>query len=293
METNRHSICSRYSGVPLISVYTSFHRAMHRSYIPHFHTSFEIALFKQGSGVYRCGGRFLSFRAGDIFVFSTNEEHFIEQISEDMSVLNVHFEFQYILSCAQTDQQSSLMDVFFNRRSDFSNKIEGDRQIARDVRELMLSLEREIGEKKANFEIIVQAKLLNILGILSREYGNSEESYKIPSHLDKMRELEAVIDHINAHYTEPLTLDELSQVGKMDVSSLCKLFKRTHGITIWDYITIRRIDKAKELLRAGEEKIIDIQYLCGYNTYANFNKSFKKLTGVIPKEYREAYRKIN
>ena len=77
----------------------------------------------------------------------------------------------------------------------------------------------------------------------------------------------------------------------MDVSSLCKLFKRTHGITIWDYITIRRIDKAKELLRAGEEKIIDIQYLCGYNTYANFNKSFRKLTNVTPKEYREAYRK--
>ena len=146
------------------------------------------------------------------------------------------------------------MSVFFNRRADFFNKIEGSEQIARDARELMLSLEKEISEKKTNFEVVVQSKLLNILGLLSREYGNAEESHRIPSHLDKMRELEAVIDHINANYTAPLTLDRLSQVGKMDVSSLCKLFKRTHGITIWDYITIRRIDKAKELLRCTNKK---------------------------------------
>ena len=289
MELNRYSICANMSDIPLLSIYNSYHGIAHRSYVPHFHTSFELALFKEGTGRYRCNNKLLSFSQGDIFMFSTNEEHFIEQITEEMTVLNVHFEFQYILSCTRDEQRFSFMDVFFNRREDFCNKIDRNLQIAKEISRLMLSMEAEMREQKANYEIIVQSKLLTVLSLLSREFGSTQGSFKIPHHLDKMRELEMVINYINAHYTEQLTLDMLSKVGKMDISSLCKLFKKTHGITIWDYITIRRIDSAKNLLKNTDKKILDIQFLCGYQTCANFNKNFKKLTNMSPREYRNLF----
>ena len=59
-------------------------------------------------------------------------------------------------------------------------------------------------------------------------------------------------------------------------------------MTLWDYISAKRINKAAQLL-ATETKtmnILDIATQCGYNSTANFNKAFKKITGMTPSEYR-------
>lgn len=68
-------------------------------------------------------------------------------------------------------------------------------------------------------------------------------------------------------------------------SALYKLSKEAYGIGISDYIRYCRIEKAKELLLLNDLSIVKISRLCGYTDPSFFTKSFKRLTGVLPKKY--------
>lgn len=58
-------------------------------------------------------------------------------------------------------------------------------------------------------------------------------------------------------------------------------------MTVWDYINIKRIDKAVNLLTKTNDTVINIASKCGFNSPANFNRIFKKITGLTPKECRK------
>ncbi len=67
---------------------------------------------------------------------------------------------------------------------------------------------------------------------------------------------------------------------------ICTLFKNETGVTLNQYITLFRMDKAKELLSDPKNKIADISAKVGYSDGNYFGKSFKKAVGMTPGEYR-------
>ena len=63
-----------------------------RVYNAHHHTQCEISIFLSGEGVYKVGKKSYDFTAGDIFLFGSNEEHCITEITSSIDLLNVQFE---------------------------------------------------------------------------------------------------------------------------------------------------------------------------------------------------------
>ena len=61
-------------------------------------------------------------------------------------------------------------------------------------------------------------------------------------------------------------------------------------MTTWDYINIRRIERARELLAGTNDTVLAVATACGYNNTANFNRIFRKITGITPHEYRASHR---
>ncbi len=288
MELDRESIVSRETGLKLISVFHSKHAPAVRNYSPHHHTSFELALFKSGKGVYSCNGRELDFCAGDIFVFSTNEEHFISRIDEEMVVMNLHFEPQYIFFPFQSEQDYSFLRIFFDRSGDFCNRLDRQNPVTHKIEEIFCELEDEFYKKPQSYEIMVKAKLLSMLVLMTRGLGYvnaapEEKTFQIKC----VDELSKVIDYINCNFANEITLKELAHIGNISPNYLCKVFRQFNGMTIWNYILIRRIDEAKRLLRETELSILDIQLRCGFQTSANFNKMFRRMTGCAPLNYRK------
>ncbi|MBO5203801.1 MAG: helix-turn-helix transcriptional regulator [Clostridia bacterium] len=290
MEINRRSIVSPETGLQLISVFHSKHAPALRTYSPHHHTSFELALFKKGKGIYCCNGKELEFCAGDIFVFSTNEEHFISRIDEEMTVMNLHFEPQYIFFPFQSEQDYSFLRIFFDRSERFCNRLDRDASVTQRIREMFYEIEEEFFNTPSNYEIMVKAKLLSILVLMTRELGYvnsvpSEKSVQIKC----VDELSKVIDYINCNFSSDITLNKLAQIGNISPNYLCKVFKQFNGMTIWNYILIRRVDEAKRLLKETELSILEIQLRCGFQTSANFNKMFRRMTGCAPLNYRKRF----
>jgi two-component system response regulator YesN len=116
--------------------------------------------------------------------------------------------------------------------------------------------------------------------------------------LDRIREaqphnrpVETVKAYIREHYAEELELHRLAEKVYLTPSYLSKLFKTETGETITDYIISVRIERAKEMLRGDPRlKTYEAGERVGYPDPAYFNKLFKKVVGMTPREYRERVR---
>lgn len=86
---------------------------------------------------------------------------------------------------------------------------------------------------------------------------------------------------------ETLSIKDISEHVFLSSSYVCTLFKNETGRTLNQYLTDFRIDKAKNLLADPRYKITDISARVGYSDGNYFGKTFKKLVGMSPSEYRE------
>lgn len=95
-----------------------------------------------------------------------------------------------------------------------------------------------------------------------------------------------VIVYIDNHYTDDISLEYLEKKFFMDLSYLSKLFKKETGKTYLQYITEKRIEKAKELMNNTGLNIYEIASKVSYNNAKYFSQLFKKVEGISPSEYR-------
>lgn len=94
-------------------------------------------------------------------------------------------------------------------------------------------------------------------------------------------------DYIYAHLNEKLSLETIAATIGMSQYHFCRVFKKTMGLTPWQYVIKKRIELAKQLLKTPQLSIVEISYQLGYSTPAQFTNFFRKHTGVSPSSYRE------
>jgi AraC-like DNA-binding protein len=92
------------------------------------------------------------------------------------------------------------------------------------------------------------------------------------------------------HLCEDLSLPQVAQAVNVSPYYFCKIFKRSTGTTVMNYISRARVDKAKNLLLNPNLQVSEIAFEIGFQSLTHFNRVFKKLTGHSPSGYRERLR---
>lgn len=103
----------------------------------------------------------------------------------------------------------------------------------------------------------------------------------------KRKVIERAVEYINKHYSEPITLNIISEKFFMNASYFCKVFKEEMGESFTKYLINLRIQKAKELMNDPTIRIYEIAAMVGYEDVQYFTKIFKSIQGVTPMQYRE------
>lgn len=101
--------------------------------------------------------------------------------------------------------------------------------------------------------------------------------------------IESVIDYIETHLNEKLTLDTIAAAIHYSKYHLSRLFIDTVGLHINEYIKRRQLTEAAKLLIFSEKPIIDIALLCGYQSQQAFSSAFKSMYKAPPAEYRATH----
>jgi AraC-like DNA-binding protein len=94
---------------------------------------------------------------------------------------------------------------------------------------------------------------------------------------------------IEAHLFSPITIEELAELNHLSLSSFKREFAKLYNDTPANYIKIKKLEKAAELLLRSEKRINEIAFDCGFNDLANFTKSFRSKYNITPKNYRLRY----
>ncbi|MBO5303017.1 MAG: response regulator [Lachnospiraceae bacterium] len=104
--------------------------------------------------------------------------------------------------------------------------------------------------------------------------------------------IKQVAAYIDEYYYEPLTLSGLAEKYHMENSYFSRSFRKEIGENLIHYISRTRIEKAKEHMRSGDTNLAEIAFMVGYDDYTYFNKVFRKMVGVGPREYRQSMKGV-
>lgn len=284
---NKAIIDMIYSGKgQLLKVFPSSVPPERNTYSEHHHTAFEITMVLSGSGVYATKSSEFEFRSGDIFFFSTDEVHWIKRLDCCVNFMNIHFEPRFIWSDNVGISNTELIKIFFNRKENPINKIDNKDESAELIRNLIFKMEEEGNNKKQEYETMLKIHLMNILVEMMRSYGGQLTEQDMSYSSQTIRYMEKAINYISEHLESDLTLEELADVARMSKTYFCCQFRKLNGISPWEYITIKRIEKAIFLIESTDLTRLEIAVKCGYNNTSNFYYAFKKVTGKTPGDYK-------
>jgi transcriptional regulator GlxA family with amidase domain len=111
----------------------------------------------------------------------------------------------------------------------------------------------------------------------------------VAAHTPDKARVERVLDHIHAHYREPITVETLAELACLSASGFHRLFRRHTRLTASEYVTELRIGQACSLLINTERPIAHIADEVGYRNLANFNRQFRAQKGTTPRAFRRRF----
>ena len=104
--------------------------------------------------------------------------------------------------------------------------------------------------------------------------------------------IQEILSYINNHYTQPIRMENLARSFGVSMSYLSHEFVRFTNRSVYDYVLYRRVILARQQM-LGNASLNDIAYQCGFNDYSNFLRSFSKIVGMSPSQYRKQLRQYS
>lgn len=276
-------------GRPLLKMYFSTAESGTRKYTEHHHTELEISQVLSGSCEWQIRRKPSLCSRGDIVLIGSDEEHYITTIGTDeaLTLLNLHFEPQFIWAGGENFFDSRYLRIFLHHDGDFNNRISAEDETAQKISALMRQMYSECQQAREGYALIVKAELLLILALLGRKYADIIGA-AAPSSAAHLKQLDEALNYVNANLTAELTLEDIARHAGMSRSYFSTVFKTLNGVSVWEYITSKRISLARKLIKEGGCSITEISGMCGFGSIANFNRSFKLICGCTPSEYRKS-----
>ncbi|RAP75244.1 AraC family transcriptional regulator [Paenibacillus montanisoli] len=134
-------------------------------------------------------------------------------------------------------------------------------------------------------ELRLRSALFDLMALYLDYSGISEESLKQVEPLEK---IERVLEYIEEHLSEPIGVDELAKLAYLHPNYFIGYFKNIVGFAPTQYVNIRRIERAKQLLESPECNISEVAAMVGMQNHY-LSRMFKQHAGVTPSRYRQIY----
>lgn len=246
----------------------------------HHHVELELGYIISGDGEYHLENERYETHAGDLFVVRANEQHCVPTIySDELVSFNIHITPHFLWTiCADFMDRTSLHAL-----------IHAGQPIKHHFCDRSAAMERirvlAVDAEKNRFAL--RHALLTLLMELSNELMiNCTGDISSQTISNRLEDIQRAISYIHSHITEPLTLEEIAKSANMCRSLLCTHFRIVTGISPYEYLLIRRVERAVSLLAETDLSVLSIAQMCGFDHASNFNKKFKHITGMTPREYR-------
>lgn len=128
------------------------------------------------------------------------------------------------------------------------------------------------------------------VSVVLHNYKNSQHEVVNKSEIEYVPYvLKEVVNFIDSNIDEKIDIKELSSLTGYNHLHFIRIFNKYLGLTPYQYILKKKINKAKKLIIENETSLVDIAFELGFLSYSNFSKIFKRETTLTPDQYRKVY----
>lgn len=253
----------------------------------HWHEEIEIIYAVSGKCRYYVDFVPYEIVKGDILIIPSTSLHGFEKID------NYNFE-GLTLVINETMINNNSIDIcsakyirpIFNNEIIFPTHIKTTEGNNKELSKIILSCVKCHFEKKEGYELGMKIYFLRFI-----QYLFENKMYvadKNPMLSDKNNiYTKNIIEYIENHYMEKITLEDLANYCNISVYHLARLFKKLTGKSPIDYICQYRLTIASNMLISTNKSIIEIALDTGFNNISYFNRAFKNKFGITPRGYRD------
>jgi AraC-like DNA-binding protein len=257
----------------------------------HFHQEYELVLIDRSTGTRFIGDNVSYFVEGDLSLIGSNIPHLYRNSEEFYSKnsklkaksIFIHFTKDFLGNDFFDIPEMKAVNRLLEKSS-LALEIQG--KTKKYIVEKLREMENEKSPQRllSLLEILLQLSQSNELKpLLSTGYTTY-----MCSDSDKINQ---VFQFIMKNYTEEIYVKEIASKLHMSVPSFSRYFRHHTRKTFSDYVTEIRIGHACRLLMEHNLSISEISYKSGFDNLSNFYRHFKKVIGIIPKEYRSRFLK--
>jgi AraC family transcriptional regulator len=101
--------------------------------------------------------------------------------------------------------------------------------------------------------------------------------------------LRTVREFVHARIEDDLSLEELALSVGLSTAHFAQMFRRSTGESPHQFVLRQRVERAKEMLRAAEARVLDVAVACGFKTQQHFARVFRRMSGASPTEYQQEF----
>ncbi len=255
----------------------------------HWHPEIELTLVMEGEIIYQANDSLYHLKAGEGLFCNTNVLHSGHgNGSADCSYLSVTFHPRLLYGYSSSVMQTKYMNHILKSPSLASIHLVSEKDWQRRILEGIEKIRLLNRQHPASEELKIQIVLLQIWQELYEHVEISETGFA-ENGRDTER-IRRIMEYIQAHYAEKITLEELAEQIHLCRSESCRLFKRYMKESMFDYLLDYRIERSLELLRRPELDVTQIAGQTGFTSPGYFSKIFKRKMGCTPLEYRKNHR---
>ena len=256
----------------------------------HEHEFLEMVLITAGTAVHIVDGRKATVREGDVLLIYPHARHGYDECGT-MGLIDIMYDHTKLPFPILDGDRIQLYRRFFPPDLDhigfpnspepvlhFDSREDLER-VAEDARMLGRELTTQQPGNMATSIVLLMSIILKTLRLSTGLLEDSREKRVFP--------FGKVLEYLNKNFTRRISVEELARMSIYSQSAFQRKFKNYTGYCVTEYLLRKRIALAQKLLREETERSVgECGFECGFLDANYFSRSFRKITGLTPREYR-------
>lgn len=247
----------------------------------HFHTFYELCILLCPHAIHFVEGKPYELQAFDIIGIPPNVLHQTQYPAGDPCkrlIIQLNLPRH---TTGLSNEYEQLLHIFHREVPIFRFDMELRKKLYQKLNDIYLLAPK----KDPMRNLIIHQKFIEFLTLLFlnqdlNKYSNETEMSPIE------KKIYSITGYIHTHYPEEISLEFLAQKFCISNCYLSHQFKNVTGFTVTDYIQMTRIRNVQALLINTQIPITEVASPCGFNSFSQFNRVFRKHIGMSPSQYR-------
>lgn len=252
------------------------------SYAPHWHMAMEVIIPIENYYDVCAGSNSYHLLPHDILIIPPGEIHTLN--APDTGV-----RFIYLIDISFLSKIKGFASIQALMSKPFYITGSSHPQIHKGILNKFLEMEEEYFTDRQYSEITIYSILLEIFSRLGYGRTHNEDLFsdvRVYKKKEYIQKLNIVLDYIDVNYADCLSLEAMAKMAGYSKYHFSRLFSEYTKETFCDYLNLRRIKAAEELLLNDSLSVTEIAMQSGFSSIATFNRLFRSLKGCSPSEYR-------